>query len=52
MNFMDYTNDACMNSFTIGPRDISIAVPLTNLLTSDGWILIGFLMLVFKYFLL
>ena len=39
MNYMDYTNDACMNSFTEAPRDISIAVPLTNLLTSDGWIL-------------
>ena len=39
MNFMDYTNDACMNSFTEGQKDriwSSISNWRTGLLTSNG----------------
>jgi hypothetical protein len=39
MNFMDYTNDACMNSFTEGQKDriwSSISNWRTSLLTSNG----------------
>ena len=41
MNFMDYTNDACMNSFTEGQKDriwSSISNWRTGLLTSNGCI--------------
>jgi len=39
MNFMDYTDDDCMNSFTIGQRNrvwSSISTYRTGLITSDG----------------
>ena len=39
MNFMDYTNDNCMNSFTLGQRNRvwnSINMYRSDLLTSDG----------------